>query len=131
MLRTAELAKAFGGRVLFQGLDLHVRPRDRIGLVGRNGSGKTTLLRVLAGLEPADDGRISCRRGAAVRYLRQEIDPGSERPVIEEARRALEGLRALAAEISRAEEEIAALGRAGRSVPRALAERYDRLGVRF
>ena len=72
MLRATELSKAFGGRALFRALDLHVRPRDRIGLVGPNGSGKTTLLRMLAGLEPLDDGRIDRRRGATVRYLRQE-----------------------------------------------------------
>lgn len=52
MLRIEGLHKAFGDRILFDRLDLHLRPGDRVGLVGRNGAGKTTLLRALLGLKP-------------------------------------------------------------------------------
>ncbi len=61
-------ARALGcerdGRVLFNGLDLDIRPGDVIELTGPNGSGKTTLLRCLAGLTGDFDGQVS-RRGAA------------------------------------------------------------------
>jgi ATP-binding cassette subfamily F protein uup len=47
-----------GGRQLFRGLGLLLRPGLRLGLVGPNGSGKTTLLRILDGeLEP-DHGSV-------------------------------------------------------------------------
>lgn len=44
--------------VLGAGLDLTVQGGKRVLIAGPNGSGKSTLLRVLAGVEPADAGRI-------------------------------------------------------------------------
>jgi len=40
-------------------VDLDVAPNEVIGLIGPNGCGKSTLLRVLAGLVPADGGRVA------------------------------------------------------------------------
>ena len=46
---------------VFQGLELSLDSRWRLGLVGRNGRGKTTLLRLLAGeLRPDEGGSIQC-----------------------------------------------------------------------
>ena len=45
-------------RVL-DGVDIDVRPREVIALIGPNGCGKSTLLRVLAGLIPADAGTVA------------------------------------------------------------------------
>ncbi len=131
MLRATGLARWFGARRLFAGVDLDVREGDRIGLVGRNGTGKTTLLRMLAGLEPADDGEIARQRGVEVGYLRQEIDPRSDRSVLEEAREALAPLLALEAEIAELDAQIARLGDAGRATPPDLAARWDERRSRF
>jgi ATP-binding cassette subfamily F protein uup len=50
--------KRYGDRMVVQGVDVKLKPGDRIGLVGPNGSGKTTLLRLFAGgLEP-DEGKV-------------------------------------------------------------------------
>jgi ATP-binding cassette subfamily F protein uup len=50
--------KRYGDRSVLRGVDLKLKPGDRIGLVGPNGSGKTTLLRLIAGeLEP-DEGKV-------------------------------------------------------------------------
>jgi ABC transport system ATP-binding/permease protein len=62
------VAKSYGVKPLLDGVSLGVGAGDRIGVVGLNGGGKTTLLEVLAGLEPADTGRVS--RG---RNLRQAV----------------------------------------------------------
>jgi ABC transport system ATP-binding/permease protein len=61
-----------GAGWLFRGLDVHVRPRDRLALIGRNGAGKTTLLKLLAGRIEADEGRRTVVPGARVVLLEQE-----------------------------------------------------------
>ncbi|SDL85893.1 ATPase components of ABC transporters with duplicated ATPase domains [Lentzea albidocapillata subsp. violacea] len=68
-----DLAAGHGDRVLFSGLDLVVAPGDVIGLVGVNGAGKSTLLKTLAGLIPAESGRVTLSPPAAnVGHLSQE-----------------------------------------------------------
>ena len=47
------------GAAVLDGLDLAVRPAERLALLGANGSGKTTLLRLLVGLGRPDSGRMS------------------------------------------------------------------------
>lgn len=52
MIRAAKLSKAFGAHRVLEGLDIHVRPGERVALLGLNGAGKTTLMRCLMGLTP-------------------------------------------------------------------------------
>jgi NitT/TauT family transport system ATP-binding protein len=48
------LAKSYGPRSVFHGIDFEVREREIVALVGASGCGKTTLLRVIDGLIPAE-----------------------------------------------------------------------------
>jgi len=64
-------AKAFGPRVLLDGVSLGVSAGDRIGVVGRNGAGKTTLLAALAGTAELDSGRVTRAGGLRLGYLPQ------------------------------------------------------------
>jgi len=60
-----------GGRWLFRGLTLTMKPGDRIGIVGPNGAGKTTLVRTLLGeLEP-DEGKVNVGINTRFSYLDQ------------------------------------------------------------
>jgi branched-chain amino acid transport system ATP-binding protein len=55
-LRGAEVA--YGRALALRGVDLRVRPRGIVGLLGANGAGKTTLLRLAAGLLQPREGRV-------------------------------------------------------------------------
>ena len=76
--------KDYGIRTLFSDLELHVGPRERLGLIGPNGAGKSTLLRVLAGREPLDRGERRCSGRLNVVLLDQEPDLDPTRTVLEE-----------------------------------------------
>lgn len=58
LLRLTDIAKAFGGNQVLQGVDLSIAQGEIIGLLGPNGSGKSTLLNTVTGFEAIDRGRI-------------------------------------------------------------------------
>lgn len=59
LVNLENVSKSYGVKPLLSNVSLGVQAGDRIGVVGLNGGGKTTLLEVLAGVEPADQGRVS------------------------------------------------------------------------
>ncbi|MBS0605153.1 MAG: ABC-F family ATP-binding cassette domain-containing protein [Verrucomicrobia bacterium] len=74
------LSKSFGNRTLFTDLSFSIFSGDRVGLIGPNGSGKSTLLKILSGLESANSGTISARRGLKVGYVPQTCEFPDEKP---------------------------------------------------
>ena len=65
VVRIEALRKAYGERVVFDGLDLWVRRRERWCVMGANGAGKSTLLELVAGETAPDAGSLAL--GAAVK----------------------------------------------------------------
>lgn len=74
LLSCQALCKSFGSRSLFEGLSLSIFSEDRVGLIGPNGAGKSTLLKILAGIEKADTGILSAKRGLKIGYVAQSCD---------------------------------------------------------
>jgi ABC transport system ATP-binding/permease protein len=71
LISLEKAAKAYGPRVLLDGVSLGVGDKERIGVVGQNGAGKSTLLAILAGVAEPDSGRVARTSGLRVGYLRQ------------------------------------------------------------
>ncbi|HEY3383965.1 MAG TPA: ABC-F family ATP-binding cassette domain-containing protein [Vicinamibacterales bacterium] len=69
------VSKAYGRRVVYDGLNLTIRRGERWCVMGRNGAGKTTLLKMVAGVLPSDAGEI--RLGASLKmgyFAQQALD---------------------------------------------------------
>ncbi|MEZ4237745.1 MAG: ABC transporter ATP-binding protein [Myxococcota bacterium] len=59
MLLARGLTRTVGARTLFAGLDLDVATGSIVGVRGPSGTGKTLLLRLLAGLDPLEQGTVT------------------------------------------------------------------------
>jgi NitT/TauT family transport system ATP-binding protein len=56
-----DLVKRYNGETVLGGVSLEVRRGEALGIVGPNGAGKSTLLRIIAGIEPYDEGIVEAR----------------------------------------------------------------------
>lgn len=73
MLSISNLNYFIGERILFESAQLHIKPKEKIGLIGLNGTGKTTLLRIINGEITPDSGEISKRKDCTIGYLNQDL----------------------------------------------------------
>ncbi|MES2978317.1 MAG: cytochrome c biogenesis heme-transporting ATPase CcmA [Pseudomonadota bacterium] len=81
-----------GGRPLFSGLDLSVKPGWLVRVQGANGAGKTSLLRLLCGLLLPSEGQV-CWRGEPLSAQRETL--GRERVYLGHAAAMKDGLSLL------------------------------------
>ena len=65
------VSKAYGDRLLFEGLDFVLPPNGIVGVIGPNGAGKTTLFRMILGLEKIDSGSFSVGETVKIGYADQ------------------------------------------------------------
>ena len=75
MLNVTNVYLQYGDRVLFDGINLMIGDKDRLGLVGRNGAGKSTLLKIIAGELTPDEGSVSRPSASTLGFL-QPAEPG-------------------------------------------------------
>ena len=107
MLHLTSLAVHFGDRTLFEGVDLAIGNKDRIGLVGRNGAGKSTLLKIIAGLQKPSGGSVNTPKEYRIGYLPQEMEHEEESTVMEVAMQAFAEVQALETRLEALTEEVA------------------------
>lgn len=65
------LSKSYNGRNIFKNVDLKMRYKDKIAIIGRNGCGKTTLLKIILGEEQPDYGTVKLGTKLKIGYLQQ------------------------------------------------------------
>ncbi|EAY24412.1 ABC-F family ATP-binding cassette domain-containing protein [Microscilla marina] len=73
MLAISNMSFYFGSRPLYKDANLHIKPKDRIGLIGANGTGKSTLLRLISGEYAPDEGTISKAKDCTIGFLNQDL----------------------------------------------------------
>jgi ATP-binding cassette ChvD family protein len=68
------LSKAFGDKLLIEGLSFKLPPGGIVGVIGPNGAGKTTLFRMITGQEKPDAGAIRLGNTVKLAYVDQSRD---------------------------------------------------------
>ncbi len=68
------LKKAYGDKLLFEGLEFKLPPDGIVGVIGPNGAGKTTLFRLLTGAEEPDAGALRIGETVKLGYVDQSRD---------------------------------------------------------
>ena len=68
------LRKAYGDKLLFDGLSFRLPPGGIVGVIGANGAGKTTLFRILVGQEKPDSGSLRIGDTVKLAYVDQSRD---------------------------------------------------------
>ncbi|WP_375426777.1 energy-dependent translational throttle protein EttA [uncultured Sphingomonas sp.] len=73
------LTKAYGDKLLFDGLDFTLPPGGIVGVIGPNGAGKSTLFKLITGQEKPDSGTIEVGTTVKLGFVdqsRDDLDPG-------------------------------------------------------
>lgn len=73
MLSINNISYYIGGRALYEEASMHIKPKDKIGLIGLNGQGKSTLLRLIVGEYTLDAGEIQKSNDCTIGFLNQDL----------------------------------------------------------
>jgi ATP-binding cassette subfamily F protein 3 len=73
MIAINNLTFEIGARALYDEANWHIKPGEKIGLIGANGTGKTTLLKIIVGDYKPTSGTISMAKDLTLGYLNQDL----------------------------------------------------------
>jgi len=78
VIEADNISKAFGDKLLINGLSFKLPPGGIVGIIGPNGAGKTTLFRMMAGIDKPDSGTLTLGQTVEMAYvdqMRDDLDP--------------------------------------------------------
>lgn len=100
MISINNLTFEIGARALYDDANCHIKPGDKIGLIGANGTGKTTLLKLIVGDSAPTSGTISMAKDLKIGYLNQDLlSYESDKSILHVAMEAFERQNKLHSEI--------------------------------
>src|SRR5690606_36300581 len=73
MISINNLTFEIGSRALYDEANWHIKPGDKVGLIGANGTGKSTLLKLIVGEYSPTSGIITKAKGLKLGYLNQDL----------------------------------------------------------
>src|ERR1700727_3951464 len=73
MIAINNLTFEIGARALYDEANWHIKPGEKIALIGANGTGKTTLLKIIVGDYTPTSGSISMAKDLTIGYLNQDL----------------------------------------------------------
>jgi ATP-binding cassette ChvD family protein len=74
VIEAKDVSKAYGDRLLFEGMSFSLPAGGIVGIIGPNGAGKTTLFKMITDLEEPDSGSLRVGDTAKLAYVDQERD---------------------------------------------------------
>ena len=83
MISTSNVGLSFGGRKLFDGVNIKFTPGNCYGLIGANGAGKSTFVKLLSGEIEPQTGSVEIPKGQRLSCLKQDHFAYDEHPVLE------------------------------------------------
>lgn len=83
MISTERVTLRFGGRALFEDVNIKFTPGNCYGLIGANGAGKSTFLKILSGEIEPNSGHVHVSPGERIAVLKQNHFEYDEFPVLE------------------------------------------------
>lgn len=133
MISIENLSLQFGGQRIFESISLLVKPKDRIGLVGKNGAGKSTMLKLIVKEQNSDEGDIIIPEDVSIGYLPQQLNYTDTRTVIAEALTAFDVVNQLETDIQHLNAQLSERtdyeSDSYMELVELLAEKNDRLNI--
>ncbi|MGC7870062.1 ABC-F family ATP-binding cassette domain-containing protein [Desulfosporosinus sp. SYSU MS00001] len=84
IMSVENLTKSYSDKILFQDLSFGIDEGEKIGIIGVNGTGKSTLLKILAGVEPPDQGSITMGNNVKLEFLPQNPEFDDQATVLQQ-----------------------------------------------
>jgi len=129
MISFSGVTKSIGKTDILRNVSFHLRPDDRVGLVGVNGAGKTTIFRLILRKELPDKGSVSVNKHLRIGYLPQDILELKGKTVIEQVLDISDDLKEIEKELEEIDKRLS--GSISENEALALAERQGYLLEEF